>query len=153
LSLLGLLALCAPGVTYADSITEGKLKGLATALTEKPALVEVGVGFLGGKIAGGLVKSFTKFAIIVGAGVFVAAHGIVKVALPKVVEGQDAIIKGAEKILEDANEQATNFLDFDNDGKVTGKDLAGFSEKKMVPFIKKHVPLSGGFLAGFLSSL
>jgi len=150
LLIVGLLGLCAAGVASADGSVEGKLKGLATALAEKPALVEVGVGFVGGKIAGSLVKSFAKFAIVAGAGVFVAAHGIMKVAMPKVVEGQDEMLKEAEKKL---NEQATHLLDFNSDGKVTGEDFTGFSEKKLVPFIKKHVPLSGGFLAGFLASL
>ena len=107
-------------VATTASAKHAAFEAAESALVEhKPAIIEFGVGCIGGSIASGLVKSFAKFAIILGAGVFVAAHGLANRVFPNArVESQ--FLDGIEK---DLTETATNYLDFDNDGKLTPDDL------------------------------
>mmetsp|Transcript_28039 Transcript_28039/g.62537 ORF Transcript_28039/g.62537 Transcript_28039/m.62537 type:complete len:141 (+) Transcript_28039:277-699(+) len=128
-------------------------------------------------ITQGLVKMFAKFAIVasfyssllycklnvilrwyflhawgmplacarvfkIGAGVFVVANGAMRVALPKEVMDMEA----------ELGKQAVGFLDFNQDGKIDMEDAKSIHQKAL-PFIKKHVPLSAGFLSGFTFSL
>mmetsp|Transcript_28036 Transcript_28036/g.62529 ORF Transcript_28036/g.62529 Transcript_28036/m.62529 type:complete len:147 (+) Transcript_28036:79-519(+) len=122
---------------------DGEKHGLVQLFqAHKPSIIEFSVGAVAGSITQGLVKMFAKFAIVIGAGVFVVANGAMRVALPKEVMDMEA----------ELGKQAVGFLDFNQDGKIDMEDAKSIHQKAL-PFIKKHVPLSAGFLSGFTFSL
>ena len=93
-----------------------------------------------------VAKSMMKVAVITG----IVAYGVLHtgIALPSAAM-KELHLGDAKTALE---EKTRNIFDINNDGVLNNDDITA-GKDKLQSFISTHIPLSGGFAAGFAAGL